>query len=164
MAYSAVGGSRPFAIGRVPVAGDAIAHVQDTHLPDPLHTSHVAVAFLTDTLHAPKVSLKSSDMGLVNKLDMVRKPVYPNPVNNLLAFPGSPQLQYLRVLCAVCGAFYHLVASHALLNGGNSGGGPLSHVAMAELTLNLGVLDVGNVAKGYGLYWPFGDRYVDTDY
>ena len=137
MTNTAFGGSVVLA-----VTADAISHVQDAHLAHPLHIANVTVARRTFKTGAY--------VRLVEKAYVVGHSVDSHPIDHLLVDPGA--LDVLDRGGGHLGLFpNHFVAEHALLDRGHRRGSPLGYIAVAEHAVDLVVLDVRDVAKGYRL-------------
>lgn len=126
----------------LPVAADTVSHIQDTRLVYLPHIAHIAMAS-----HTFKSTVY---MGFMKKAYVVRHSVYSHPIDDLFVEPRTLHISYSG--SGYPGLLSHyLVAEHTLLNRRHCSSSSLSHVAVAKDTVDLVILYVRDVTKGYGL-------------
>ena len=142
MAGCAVGGS-----AIIPVAVNAVSHLQGTHLLDLHHAANIPVTRLTGGrwLHAVRLR-EEPDVRLMNELDVVGDAVDSDPVDGLVGLVKSTKLFNLRLAVAHGG-----VTGHAEAHGRNRRCRPCGDVSVAEGAVQSEVVHVNSVWKGYRL-------------
>lgn len=128
------------------MAGHAVSHVQGAYLHYLAHRLHISMA--------GGAGKASADMGLMEETDVIRHPVRALPIDRLLLHPGLPELpELLRRLGdgALLGLKLRLrddlVAEHALLNIGKTGGPGRRHGPVAEGAIDPRCLGVNRMVE-----------------
>jgi len=124
----------------LPMAGDAISHIQSAGLKDSLHGFYRSVAGLTFYAFGHMLL-----MAEVNKIWHV---VDPNPLDRTTGFVFLAKFYHLSLACG-----HYVVASHADVHGRNGCMGGAFGMSVAVQTGNLVVSGVDFVAKRDRLDW-----------